>query len=185
MTPNPYGADLGDREPLDALADTPGRIRELVQRWSEAQFERSYAEGKWSARQVLMHLAQTELALTARARFALSEKDYQAQSFSQDDWVPLDAHASAEDALNAYTSLRQFNLAMWRIADAGAAGAALHASRVRDLDSVVDSRAARRPRHPSSEAAGADMRHVQRATVLLCNVLRARAVPGPCVSHVP
>ena len=63
---------------------------------------------------MLLHLAQTELALTARARFALSEERYQAQSFSQDAWMPLDAHASARTALDAYTSLRQFNLAMWR-----------------------------------------------------------------------
>jgi uncharacterized damage-inducible protein DinB len=118
MTPNPYAADLGDREPLAALADTPGRIRELVKDWSDEKFERSYAEGKWSARQVLLHLAQTELALTTRARFALSEKSYQAQAFSQDDWMPLDAHASARAALDAYTSLRQFNLAMWRALNA-------------------------------------------------------------------
>ena len=114
MTPNPYAADLGDREPLAALADTPSRIRELVKDWSDEKFERSYAEGKWSARQVLLHLAQTELALTTRARFALSEESYQAQSFSQDDWVPLDAHGTARVALDAYTSLRQLNLAMWR-----------------------------------------------------------------------
>ena len=113
MTPNPYAADLGDREPLAALADTPGRIRDLVKDWSDERFERSYAVGKWSARQVLLHLAQTELALTTRARFALSEESYQAQSFSQDAWMPLDAHASARAALDAYTSLRQFNLAMW------------------------------------------------------------------------
>ena len=114
MKPNPYGAALGDRAPLDVLADTPGRIRDLVERWSDEEFERPYAEGKWTARQVLLHLAQTELALTARARFALSEESYQAQSFSQDAWMPLDAHASARAALDAYTSLRQFNLAMWR-----------------------------------------------------------------------
>ena len=114
IPPNPYGADLGDRAPLDALADTPGRIRVLVESWSDDEFERSYAKGKWTARQVLLHLAQTELALTARARFALSEERYQAQSFSQDAWIPLDAQASARTALDAYTSLRQFNLAMWR-----------------------------------------------------------------------
>ena len=114
MTPNPYAADLGDREPLAALADTPGRIREVVKDWSNEKFERSYAEGKWSARQVLLHLAQTELALTTRARFALSEEGYRAQAFSQDEWMPLDAQASARLALDAYTSLRQFNLAMWR-----------------------------------------------------------------------
>ena len=114
MTPNPYAADLGDREPLAALADTPGRIRELVKDWNDEKFARSYAEGKWSARQVLLHLAQTELALTTRARFALSAESYQAQAFSQDDWMPLDSHAGARAALDAYTSLRQFNLAMWK-----------------------------------------------------------------------
>ena len=114
MIPNPYGADLGGREPLEAMADTPGRIRELVQCWEDEQFERSYAPGKWTARQVLIHLAQTELALTTRARFALSETGYIAQSFSQDDWMSLDEHAGARAALDVYTALRQMNLAMWK-----------------------------------------------------------------------
>ena len=114
MTANPYAADLGDREPLEALGDTPGRIRELVQCWSDEQFERRYAPGKWTARQVLIHLAQTELALTTRARFALSETGYVAQSFSQDDWMSLDEQAGARVALDVYTSLRQMNLAMWK-----------------------------------------------------------------------
>ena len=112
--PNPYGAPLGDRDPLDALGDTHHRIRSLVEGWTDDRFERSYAEGKWSARQILIHLAQTELALTARARYALSEDRYEAQSFSQDAWMPIDAGASARTALNAYTSLREMNLGMWR-----------------------------------------------------------------------
>src|SRR5215212_3096330 len=88
--PNPYGADLGGLDPLEALAGTPGRIRSAVEHWSDAQFERSYASGKWNIRKVLIHLAQTELALGTRARFALSQPGYTAQPFSQDDWLPLD-----------------------------------------------------------------------------------------------
>ena len=114
MTANPYGADLGGREPLEALGDTPGRIRELVQSWSDEQFERRYAPGKWTVRQVLIHLAQTELALTTRARFALSEHGYAAQSFSQDAWMPMDEGMPAHTALDAYLALRQMNLAMWK-----------------------------------------------------------------------
>ena len=102
IPPNPYGAPLGDRDPLDALGDTPARIRALVQDWPDQQFERSYAPGKWSARQILIHLAQTELALTTRARFALSQDGYTAQAFSQDDWIPIDRHARAHGA-EAYT----------------------------------------------------------------------------------
>jgi hypothetical protein len=111
---NPYGDDLGARRPLDALAETPLRIRQVVERWTDADFEGSYAPGKWSFRQVLIHLAQTELALPARARLALSQEGYVAQPFSQDDWMAIDNKASARTALEAYVSLRQFNLAMWR-----------------------------------------------------------------------
>ena len=60
--PNPYAEDLGNRAPLDALGDTAERIRQLVASWSDDTFNKSYAPGKWSARQILVHLAQTELA---------------------------------------------------------------------------------------------------------------------------
>ena len=113
MTPNPYGADLGSRDPLEALADTPQKLRQLVERWGEAHFERSYAPGKWTARQVIIHLAQTELALTTRVRFALTQQGYAAQPFDQDEWVGVDRAADGRTALDAYSSLRRLNLAMW------------------------------------------------------------------------
>jgi DinB superfamily len=113
-TANPYGADLGDRIPLDALAETPEKLRRLVAAWSDEDFEGTYAAGKWSFRKILVHLAQTELALTTRARFALSQTDYVSQAFSQDDWMAIDNGAGARVALDTYTTLRQFNLAMWR-----------------------------------------------------------------------
>lgn len=114
MTANPYAADLGNRDPLDALADTPRRIYMHVERWGDDHFERTYAPGKWSARRILIHLAQTELALPLRARFALTTPNYTAQAFNQDDWIPLDDSAEARVALDTYMSLRRFNLAMWR-----------------------------------------------------------------------
>jgi uncharacterized damage-inducible protein DinB len=114
MHSNPYADDLADRDALEALGDTPARIRTLVERWGDDRFERSYAPGKWSARTILVHLAQTELALTTRARFALSTPDYLAQSFSQDDWIPLDEAAEARTALEAYVALRKLNVEMWR-----------------------------------------------------------------------
>jgi hypothetical protein len=114
MHPNPYGADLGDRDPLTALSETPWRIEAIVASWTDAQFERSYAPGKWSARQILVHLAQTELALPTRARFALSQDGYVAQSFDQDAWMPLDDGTDARTALDAYVALRKLNLQMWR-----------------------------------------------------------------------
>jgi hypothetical protein len=111
---NPYAEDLGNRAPLEALADTADGIRRLVEPWTADAFERTYAPGKWSARQILVHLAQTELALGTRARFALAQPGYTAQAFAQDDWMAIDGATDARTALAAYTSLRGLNLAMWR-----------------------------------------------------------------------
>ena len=113
MIPNPYASVLAGRDPLEALADTPTRIRALVEGWTAERFERSYAPGKWSARQVLVHLAQTELALPARARYALGQDGYVAQPFEQDRWMPFDEGTAAAIALDAYTALRRLNAAMF------------------------------------------------------------------------
>jgi hypothetical protein len=118
--PNPYAADLGNRDALAALDDTPGRIREAVKGWTMAQFERTYAPGKWSIRKVLIHLAQTELALASRARFALTVPGYTAQPFSQNDWLTLDAQIDGPAALDAYTGLRRMNVSMFRTASPAA-----------------------------------------------------------------
>lgn len=114
MNQNPYASDLGNREPLEALADTPWVIEKIMDHWGEDDFERSYAPGKWSARKILVHLAQTELALGTRVRYALGQENYQAQSFNQDQWMPVDDRMDARTALNAYLALRLMNLTMWR-----------------------------------------------------------------------
>jgi len=114
MQKNPYASDLGSADPLKALADTPRKIRAILDKWPARRWERSYAPGKWSARRILVHLAQAELALTTRVRFAASQKGYVAQSFDQDAWILLDDHADGPTALDAYTALRRLNLAMFK-----------------------------------------------------------------------
>jgi hypothetical protein len=114
MHKNPSAEDLGSRNPLEALADTPLKIEALVLKWPADRWERSYAPGKWTARRVIVHLAQTELALTTRVRFAASQDGYVAQPFDQDAWVRLDDHADGATALAAYMALRRLNVAMFK-----------------------------------------------------------------------
>src|SRR3954451_21690137 len=113
-TPNPYAAALGNRNALDALEETPGMIRSALAGWTDAQFERPYAPGKWSIRKLLIHLVQTELALGTRVRFALAQSPYTAQPFSQDAWLATEAGTGAATALDTYTALRRMNVAMFR-----------------------------------------------------------------------
>ena len=109
----PYTADLGEREPLAAIADTSIRLRELLAGWSPAQFERTYAPGKWTARQILIHLAQTELALGNRARMALATPDYVAQAFDQDAWMARESLLSGRNAIDALLGVAEMNRAFF------------------------------------------------------------------------
>jgi hypothetical protein len=116
MTPaptTPYSAQLGNREPIASMRETSSRIRTLVMDWSPAQFERTYAPGKWTARQILIHLAQTELALGNRARMALTVPSYIAQPFEQDAWVAREPGTSGPDAVAVYHALRQMNVVLF------------------------------------------------------------------------
>ena len=90
----PYTADLDNREPISAMRDTAARIRAVVGDWRPDQFDRSYAPGKWDARQILTHLAQSEIALGYRARMALTTPGYAAQSFDQDTWMARESATS-------------------------------------------------------------------------------------------
>src|SRR5438876_11421792 len=115
MTPTtPYTADLAGRDPLAALQDAHEKIRAIASSWSPAQFERTYAPGKWTARQILIHLAQTELALGARARMALSTPDYAAQPFDQNKWIARDTGLSGPDALGALLAISGMNRILFR-----------------------------------------------------------------------
>ena len=109
----PYSQDLGDREPIAAIRDTTDRIRTITKGWTPAQFDRTYAPGKWSARLILIHLGQTELALGTRARMALSTPNYVAQSFDQDAWIARESAMSGADAVESFVAISRMNAALF------------------------------------------------------------------------
>ena len=114
MTPTtPYSKHLGDREPIASMRDTSERIRALTAAWSPEQFERTYAPGKWTARQILTHLAETDMALGYRVRMALSTPAYVAQPFDQDAWIAKETDTSGVEAVGAYFGLRRMNLSLF------------------------------------------------------------------------
>jgi DinB superfamily len=108
-----YSKLLGEREPLQTIRENVARIQALVGGWTPAQFDRTYAPGKWRARQILTHLAHTELALGTRVRMALSIPDYTAQSFDQDRWIRREGGVSGRDALEVFVALSRFNGALF------------------------------------------------------------------------
>jgi DinB family protein len=110
----PYSKDLGDRDPVPAMREAVAKINAVASRWTPEQFERSYAPGKWSARRILIHLVQTEIALGNRARMALTIPDYTSQAFDQDRWMDREGSAAAGAvALQALVAMSTFNAAFF------------------------------------------------------------------------
>lgn len=116
----PYTQTLADREPIAAMEETRAAIDRLTRAWTAAEFDREYAPGKWSARRVMIHLAQTELALGTRARMALSTPSYMAQNFDQDAWLSLDDRLPGRAAVEAFLAVGRMNIGLFRSLSADA-----------------------------------------------------------------
>src|SRR6266540_2666390 len=88
---NPYVERIlglvGDRPVIQSLEHTAKRIEAVAGSLGPARLERSYAPGKWTARQILAHLADCELGIGFRLRQALAEENHRAQPFDQDRWA--------------------------------------------------------------------------------------------------
>ena len=110
----PYTPDLAGRNPIEAIGETIARIDAITTPWTPADFERSYAPGKWSAQQILTHLAHSEIAFGMRARMALTVPNYAAQSFDQDLWMTRESKLNGRAARDAYLSTGRMNLALFK-----------------------------------------------------------------------
>jgi hypothetical protein len=109
MTLNPYAKFLNDVDPHSVIASTPKRLAELVAGLDTARLTLSPAPGKWSVRDILCHLADTEIAFAFRIRQALAEPNHTIQPFDQDNWAAPYTHLDAASALTAFTALRGWN----------------------------------------------------------------------------
>ena len=109
---NPYASHLGDRDPLPVIAATPHRLAAQLDRLGPDGVERPYAPGKWNARQVLCHLADTEIVFAFRLRQTLAEEHHVVQPMDQEKWAANYDAYGARAALEVFTAVRKWNLAL-------------------------------------------------------------------------
>lgn len=113
---NPYASILGDRNPLEVMGATSERLCEVFDTLGPEGAALSVAPGKWSAREILCHLADTELAFGFRLRQALAEAHHILQPFDQDAWARGYASCDTKQALAVFSAIRQWNIAFIRTA---------------------------------------------------------------------
>jgi len=107
---NPYARFL-DGRPLEAiLAHTPLVLEELTATIGPLHSTERPAPGKWSAAEILSHLADCELVFAFRLRQTLAEENPTIQPFDQDKWAATYGSITATQALTTFIALRHWNL---------------------------------------------------------------------------
>jgi hypothetical protein len=109
---NPYASFLGDRNPLEVIEQTPGILSGLAVQLGPASMEWRPEPGKWNAREILCHLADCEITFAFRFRQTLAEDHHVIQPFDQEQWAGVYGSLGARSALNVFSSLREWNLAL-------------------------------------------------------------------------
>jgi uncharacterized damage-inducible protein DinB len=107
---NPYASFCGDRDVRQVIAETPQRLSALAAALGAEGLEHATAPGKWSAREILCHLADTEIAFAFRLRQTLAEPHHVIQPFDQDIWAANSRACDAESALEVFSALRRWNI---------------------------------------------------------------------------
>ena len=107
---NPYAVHLEGRDPSAVIAETPQQLAQIVRSTDSQALDTPPAPGKWSIRQILVHLADCEIVFAFRLRQTVAEAHHTTQPFDQDQWA---AHYEAYDApaaLETFTAVRRWNI---------------------------------------------------------------------------
>lgn len=119
---NPYEEFLDGRPVEVILRTTPQAIYKVLEEMGEANTATRPAPGKWSAAEIISHLADCELVFGFRLRQTLAEDGPTIQPFDQDKWAAQYAGIDAMIALDAFTAMRDWNLRMIQASLPAAAG---------------------------------------------------------------
>lgn len=109
---------------LDDIAQLPGRVRQAVRGWGDAELDTPYRQGGWTVRQLVHHLPDSHINAYIRMRLALTEDTPTIRPYQEKLWAelwdartgPVELSLSLLDALHARWTvlLRSCDLAALR-----------------------------------------------------------------------
>jgi hypothetical protein len=107
---------LGTLDPITVLAATPTALEDVVHRLGERGLDDSYESGKWPARVIVAHIADTELAMGFRFRQAVAvppgDAPHAVQPIDQDAWAARTSRTDPSLAIDTFRALRAWNLSL-------------------------------------------------------------------------
>jgi len=111
---NPYEKYIDGRPIETILESTAASLASAVAAINPERLSVPSAPGKWSPAEIVSHLADCELAFGWRLRQILAEELPLLQPFDQEKWAANYGGITAQNALEAFTALRSWNLQLIR-----------------------------------------------------------------------
>jgi len=105
---------VGRQDPMRMLRAAPGKLARAVAGVSRGRLTRRPAPGKWSAGEILAHLAEIELLWGYRVRTMLEREDPEIVGMDQEVWARVGHYAKRDPraSLDLYTALRRSHVAL-------------------------------------------------------------------------
>jgi hypothetical protein len=106
--------NVGSQNPLKVQAGTAKKLERLIRGVPASKLWKRPAPGKWSAGEILAHLADTEIVVGWRMRQILGAPGTPIQAFDQDSWVAAGHYEKRDPRKSAeqFRVLREANLSL-------------------------------------------------------------------------
>lgn len=123
---------VGERDPLEILAELPARVDELTRGVDDATLRKPEREGKWSMLYVVQHLADAEMVLAFRYRMILAHDNPPLAGYDQDAFATRLRYdeVTLDEAVELLRVVRRANLRVLRgLSDEERLRGGMHAER--------------------------------------------------------
>ena len=107
---------IAGQDPLKVQAATTKNLERLIKSVTPAKLRKRPAPEKWSAAEILAHLADAEIVVSWRLRSILGAPGTPIQAYDQDAWLAAGQYGKrdARKSLEQFRVLRDANLALYR-----------------------------------------------------------------------
>ncbi len=107
---------LGDQDPIKVQEQTPRRLRALVADLSSDVLQFRPEDGEWCIVEIVLHMADAELAMGWRLRNMLATPGVQLSWFDENKWSQVLEYSRKDfrQALDLFLNLRRSNLELLR-----------------------------------------------------------------------
>jgi len=123
---------LGDSDPVVILRQMPADLQRFLDTVPARVVVSPEAPGKWSIRDVIQHLADSELVGGLRLRMVLAHERPSLTGYDQDLWASRLRYCDVDvsDALEQFTVVRRANMRIWEhLSPADLARVGMHSER--------------------------------------------------------